>query len=90
MVGLTYGALLGIFLLGLTTSSGRGSDRGNVFAMAVGTVLSAILLVASEFGWIPLGWTWIPILNTAVTYGIAFFYRNEIDEVSSDREGLVK
>ena len=78
IVGLTYGALLGIFLLGLTSKAPRGEDGGNVAAMGIGTTVSTILLAGSEFGWIPLGWTWIPIINTAVTFGIAsLFTRGE-------------
>ena len=40
--GYTYGSLLGIFLLGLTTKT-RGTDRGNLLAMAAGFVGVAIL-----------------------------------------------
>jgi len=75
IVGLTYGALLGIFLLGLLTQSPRGTDRGNVWAMSVGTLVSVVLLAGSEFDWIPLGWTWIPVINTVLTFGIARSFR---------------
>ena len=40
--GYTYGSLLGIFLLGLTTKN-RGSDRGNLIGMICGFVAVAIL-----------------------------------------------
>ncbi len=40
--GYTYGSLLGIFLLGLTTK-GRGSDRGNLIGMFAGFIGVAIL-----------------------------------------------
>lgn len=40
--GYTYGSLLGIFLLGLTTKN-RGSDRGNLIAMLAGFIGVAIL-----------------------------------------------
>lgn len=40
--GYTYGSLLGIFLVGLMTKS-RGSDFGNLFAMAGGFIVVAIL-----------------------------------------------
>jgi SSS family solute:Na+ symporter len=39
--GYTYGSLLGIFLLGLLTK--RGSERGNIFAMAAGLVAVSLL-----------------------------------------------
>ena len=40
--GYTYGSLLGIFLLGLTTKT-RGTERGNLIAMGAGFVVVAIL-----------------------------------------------
>jgi len=40
--GYTYGSLLGIFLLGLTTK-GRGTDRGNLIGMLAGFIGVAIL-----------------------------------------------
>ena len=39
--GYTYGSLLGIFLLGLTTKN-RGTDRGNLIAMICGFIAVAI------------------------------------------------
>ena len=40
--GYTYGSLLGVFLLGLTTKN-RGSDRGNLLGMVAGFIGVAIL-----------------------------------------------
>jgi len=40
--GYTYGSLLGVFLLGLLTQK-RGSDKGNLIAMAVGAIAVASL-----------------------------------------------
>lgn len=40
--GYTYGSLLGIFLVGLLTR-GRGSERGNLIAMACGFLVVAVL-----------------------------------------------
>ena len=76
VVGVTYGSLLGIFLLGLTTRAPRGSDWGNLVAMLTGSGLSALLLALSETGTIALGWTWIPLINTVLTFGIAFAHRS--------------
>ena len=39
--GYTYGSLLGIFLLGLTTKT-RGTERGNLIAMVAGFISVAI------------------------------------------------
>lgn len=74
VVGVTYGSLLGIFLFGLTVRPPTGSDRGNLFAMLAGAGLAAVLLVASEAEWIGLGWTWIPILNAALTFALALLF----------------
>lgn len=71
IVGVTYGSLLGVFLFALTTEKRRGTDRGNLWAMLIGAVGSAGLLLASESGVVSLGWTWIPILNTVLTFGLA-------------------
>jgi SSS family transporter len=43
IAGYTYGALLGVFLVGMLTKS-RGSDRSNIFAMLLAIV--AVLVVA--------------------------------------------
>ena len=40
--GYTYGSLLGVFLLGALTKT-RGSDKGNLIAMAAGFIAVAIL-----------------------------------------------
>ena len=80
IVGVTYGSLLGIFLLGLTTRHPRGTDKGNILAMVVGAVLSAILLALTEAEIIPLGWTWIPLINTVITFAIAFSFSSAENE----------
>jgi SSS family solute:Na+ symporter len=43
IAGYTYGALLGVFLVGMLTKS-RGSDRSNIFAMLLAIV--AVLVIA--------------------------------------------
>src|SRR5476649_1624187 len=40
--GYTYGSLLGIFLVGMTTGR-RGSPAGNLLAMVVGFIVVAVL-----------------------------------------------
>ncbi len=42
ILGYTYGSLLGVFLLGVLTST-RGNDRANVFAMVIG-ILAVLVL----------------------------------------------
>jgi SSS family solute:Na+ symporter len=64
--GVTFGALLGVFLLGIT--SRRGTDKANVLAMACSAFSMGTLLVLTELKVISLGWSWLVILGTAITY----------------------
>jgi SSS family transporter len=65
IAGVTFGSLLGVFLLGLITRA--GADRANAFAMVIMAVVNLGLLVLSETGRIGLGWSWLVILGTAGT-----------------------
>ncbi len=63
--------LLGVFLVGVLTR--RGSDRGNVFAIAIGIALLLVFelwprLFGSET---PIAWIWNPVIGTAVTFALA-------------------
>ncbi len=64
--GVTFGSLLGVFLLGLLTN--RRSNRANAWSMTVSAALMFVLLVLSERGMIPLGWSWLVILGTVLTF----------------------
>lgn len=68
--GVTYGSLLGVFLLGLMTQ--RKADRATCAAMGVMAAVNAGLLVLSEKGLFPLGWSWLVILGTLGTFGLAW------------------
>jgi SSS family transporter len=68
--GVTFGSLLGVFLLGLLTR--RGSGRANVMAMLASAAINATLLALSEKGVIPLGWSWLVILGTGMTFAIGY------------------
>jgi len=65
----TFGSLLGVFLLGLLTR--RRSDRWNVVAMIASALLNLVLLVLSEKKILPMGWSWLVVLGTATTLGLA-------------------
>ncbi|MGH7299874.1 MAG: sodium:solute symporter family transporter [Candidatus Rokuibacteriota bacterium] len=69
IAGVTFGSLLGVFLLGLVTRA-RG-DRANAVAMVIMAVINVVLLVLSETGRIGLGWSWLVILGTAGTMVLA-------------------
>lgn len=66
IAGVTFGSLLGVFLLGLATKK-AGADRANAVAMVIMAVINLVLLVLSETGRIGLGWSWLVILGTAGT-----------------------
>ena len=69
---ITYGGLLGIFLLGILTS--RGNDRGNWVAMLSGGALCTSLLILIEQGQLPLGWTWLILIGTAWTFSLGLVW----------------
>ena len=66
IAGVTFGSLLGVFLLGLATKK-AGADRANSVAMVIMAVVNLVLLVLSETGRIGLGWSWLVILGTVGT-----------------------
>jgi Na+/proline symporter len=68
IAGITFGSLLGVFLLGLLTRV--RADRANVAAMLAMAALNLWLLVASETGRIGLAWSWLVILGTAGTMAL--------------------
>ena len=69
IAGVTFGSLLGVFLLGLLTSV--RADRANVAAMTVMGLVNLALLTLAETGVIGLGWSWLVILGTAGTMLLA-------------------
>jgi SSS family transporter len=69
IAGVTFGSLLGVFLLALLTP--LRADRANVVAMVAMAAVNLALLVASETGRIGLAWSWLVILGTAGTMVLA-------------------
>mgnify|MGYP005850824049 CR=1 FL=1 len=74
IASVTYGSLLGIFLLGILTH--RGADRGNWIAMLSSGLLCAILLAGIKLDWIQLGWSWLIVIGTAWTFGLGCLHKN--------------
>jgi solute:Na+ symporter, SSS family len=70
IAGVTFGSLLGVFLLGLLTRR-RIADRANVAAMVMMAVVNLVLLVLSETKVLAFAWSWLVILGTLGTIGIA-------------------
>jgi Na+/proline symporter len=69
IAGVTFGSLLGVFLLGLLTPV--RADRANVAAMVTMALVNLVLLLMAETGVIGLGWSWLVILGTAGTMLLA-------------------
>jgi SSS family transporter len=69
IAGVTFGSLLGVFLLGLITPA--RADRANAAAMIVMAIVNLGLLILSETGRIGFGWSWLVILGTAGTMVLA-------------------
>jgi len=70
IAGVTFGSLLGVFLLGLLTR--RSANRANVVAMVAMALVNLVLLVLAETNVIPLGWSWLVIWGTAGTIALAW------------------
>ncbi len=75
IVSVTYGAMLGVFLLGIVTR--RGSDRGNWISMVSGALVCAGLLALIKIGVIELGWTWLIVIGTAWTFGLGYLWHEK-------------
>lgn len=75
IASVTYGALLGVFLLGTTTR--RGSDRGNWLAMLSAATICVTLLTLIKLEYIQLGWSWLILIGTAWTFGIGALWRGQ-------------
>ncbi|MFQ5828541.1 MAG: sodium/solute symporter [Candidatus Methylomirabilia bacterium] len=77
IAGVTFGSLLGVFLLGLLTTS--PANRANVVAMVVMALANLVLLILSETKVLPLGWTWLVIVGTAGTMALAWLLSPWLD-----------
>jgi len=68
--GVTFGSLLGVFLLGLFTK--RRSNVGNIIGMITMAVVNLTLLVLGETKVFVVGWTWLIIIGTLGTMAIGY------------------
>jgi len=69
LTGYTYGALLGVFLVGVLTR--RGNNLGNIIAMSssIGVLLTIRRLLPS------LNWQFYVIIGTLWTFGLAILFK---------------
>jgi SSS family transporter len=75
--GVTFGSLLGVFLFGMLSK--RHANRSNVAAMLVMALLNTWLLYLSEQKIFPIGWSWLVILGTFGTWGLAWLLAPALD-----------
>jgi SSS family solute:Na+ symporter len=73
VAGVTFGSLLGVFLLGLTTTR-RVADGANVAAMVVMALVNLTLLVLSEMQVLAFAWSWLVVVGTIGTMLLALVF----------------
>ena len=78
IAGVTFGSLLGVFLLGLLTRRAV-ADTANVIAMVAMALVNLILLILSETGTLRFAWSWLVILGTAGTIFLSVLLSQAID-----------
>jgi SSS family transporter len=83
IAGVTFGSLLGVFLLGLLST--RAANRANVVAMVAMALVNLVLLILSETGALPLGWSWLVIWGTAGTIALAWLLGPWLDPAPPGR-----
>jgi Na+/proline symporter len=83
--GVTYGSLLGIFLLGLLTK--RRCNLANVVAMGLSTLGMLVLLILSEAKIFPLGWTWLLLIGTFLTFATGWLFGEKAESLADWHPG---
>jgi SSS family solute:Na+ symporter len=76
IASITYGALLGVFLLG--TWNARANENGALLGFAVGL---ATMIAVSRFT--ALAWTWYVLAGTIVTFAVGTI-ASELTQRSTD------
>ncbi len=70
ILSVTGGPMLGVFLLGLLTQ--RKSNQANIIAMLLSTVVCLGLLLLIKFEIFKLGWSWLIVIGTAITFTMGY------------------
>ncbi len=68
--GVTYGSLLGVFLLGLMTK--RHANKANIVSMTLMALTNFVLLTLTEKGIFVVGWTWLVLIGTFGTMILSY------------------
>jgi len=80
--GVTAGSLLGVFLLGIFTR--RTANRANLIAMVTSALSMATLLVLSEMKVLPIGWSWLILFGTCLTFGLGYILGPALEKGNLD------
>ncbi len=84
ILSITGGPLLGVFLLGLLTR--RRANFSNIPAMLVSAGVCLALLIMIQKGKLNLGWSWLIVIGTAITFGLAYLWGPTTAEAKTDTE----
>lgn len=80
-IGLIFGGMLGVFLLGVTTKT-RGHDRANTVAMLSSVaILVAVKFLQERNGTVYIAWPWWIVIGTTWTYGIGVCFQTQSHEL---------
>jgi Na+/proline symporter len=66
IASIPYGAMLGIFLLGVLTK--RANSRGTLVGAVLGLAALILVVIGNAFGTINIAWTWYVVIGTLVTF----------------------
>jgi SSS family solute:Na+ symporter len=83
IAGVTFGSLLGVFLLGLLMRR-RIGDGANVAAMIIMAVVNLTLLGLSEYKILTFAWSWLVIVGTAGTMALALLFTGRAAPATED------
>jgi SSS family solute:Na+ symporter len=78
ILSITGGPMLGVFLLGLLTK--RKSNYANIPAMLASTAICLILLLLIKYEILKLGWSWLIVIGTAITFVMGYLLGPAIKE----------
>jgi len=85
-VGLIFGAMLGVFVLGVATKN-RGDDRLNALAMVTSVAFLVVLKYVQEStGHVYIAWPWWVVIGTAWTFVVGVCLPTRASQNSRARE----
>ena len=65
IVSITYGSMVGVFLLGVLTK--RANEKGSMIGMAIG-----LLAMLAVWGYSSIAFTWYVLIGTVITFAVGY------------------